>query len=233
MDHGEIWGRITVSWKGSCLLSGCSACHRPGFCLSQAIASWWLGAGLLSFSCLGLRMSPQPQNSRLAPGPQSCCSVAPCILPLPWSFCSIFLKLSWQVYWNLFIVPSAHLCLDMPFMFFISVFLCCLMGCFLRALLPPSQHIYWVFHYLHLHLLRVSVAHFFSFKCSFIMYAYPSSITVLFFCRLFKMDGEPANPMVLILRSVVSLGSSSFGPMSYVVYNFFFIVRSCSVGIIL
>lgn len=74
-------------------------------CQLWAIDSLCWGRSLLSFSCLGVRMSHQSRSSCFSPGPLSSWSVVPCILFLSWSFSSLFLKLSLQVS-GIFIMPS-------------------------------------------------------------------------------------------------------------------------------
>lgn len=101
--------------------------------LSWAVDSLW------HFSHLGLRVSPRLWVSS---GPQSGCPMSPCILPLSWSFCSIFLKLLSPVCW---IFLLCLLCLGVSFIFFISIY--AIARATSLELSYALQHNEWVFNF--------------------------------------------------------------------------------------
>ena len=202
--------------------------YRFALCRSWASDSLCWVTGLLSSSCVGVRMSHQPRSSCFAPRLQSCCSIAPCILLLSSSFCSLFLKLSLQVY-GLFSLYL--LCLEIPFMVFHPCPSVLFYGLFPQSY-PTRFSTTTEFFNIHIFISWASLWNvfkmhlLFSLKGSFIMYSNPPLIILILFCRLFQIDRIPEDPVVLILLSVVSVDASSHCPQSCVIHNFCFILRS-------
>lgn len=118
-------------------------------CQLWAIDSLCWGRSLLSFSCLGVRMSHQSRSSCFSPGPLSSWSVVPSLyfvsfLVLLFSFPQTFITSVWNLHYA-FCASRFLLCFSsLSVLWAIS-----------SELSYPSQHSYWVFQYVHFHLLRV------------------------------------------------------------------------------
>lgn len=172
-------------------------------CLSWAVASLW------RFSHLGLRVSPRPQSSCVSPGPQSGCPTSPCILPLSWSFHSIWSQTFMTSTLNLFITSSVPWRLSHTFHLHLSMLQ---FGWFPQSHLNALRHNDRVFHFGSYTfiaresvwlLCKVRLNWYFSLNCSFIMDSNPSFVIFILFYRLFKIDIISAN-LVLLVMSVDS-----------------------------
>lgn len=182
-------------------------------CQSWAVGALCWGVGRLSFFLFGTQGAASAREHTLCSRPTKSLTVSP--LLLSWCFCSVFLKLSWQVCW-LFYCTS---CASMSPSYFSSLYHSVLFhGLFphshlilLRISLEYNSCVFnfnnhilisresmWLFYKIHL---------LFSFNCSFIMDTNSSFFNSILLYRLFQIE-IISTDLVLFLLSVMSVECS-------------------------